>query len=389
MNPRDERALARDERRLLHLPVAALGRSELIRSRSPSPAGPGNFTFPPAPTIVIQEQNNDAERPDQFLDAEETNEVNMGDTDPTIRALTEALQGMKASSRKPELPDFDSKNVEIWIKRVDNAYRRAGITDPKDKFAHIEGKFTVDADSRIQAFIFGDGTEDEWKDFMQYLKDRYGRTKSQQASVILDGVKRDGRLPSEMFAFIKEKIGNLTIDDLVKEMVIRELPTDIQRTIHDQTKALDGPAATKIADSFFDKDGRPLHRSTTSSVNNVEQIPDLADTEDEGDDVNAVNRFKSKGRPFRPKPQGKNPNSKTPWAPKTSQQHRPQGGSQPNKPAFTPSFTEKRENRGPPTVKNVKLCRYHQQFGDAAKTCEQSCVMFTKWSGNGKAGRQA
>ena len=64
----------------------------------------------------------------------------------TIQALTDALQGMKASSRKPELPNFDPKNVEIWIKRVDNAYRRAGITDPKDKFAHIEAKFEVDAD---------------------------------------------------------------------------------------------------------------------------------------------------------------------------------------------------------------------------------------------------
>ena len=69
----------------------------------------------------------------------------------TIRALTEALQGMKASSRKPDLPAFDQNNIELWIKRVDNAYRRAGVTDPKDKFAHIESKFAVDIDSRIQA----------------------------------------------------------------------------------------------------------------------------------------------------------------------------------------------------------------------------------------------
>ena len=73
----------------------------------------------------------------------------MAADDATIAALTEALQGMRASSRKPKIPAFDPKNVEIWIKRVDNAYRRAGITDPKDKFAHIEGKFAVDTDSCI------------------------------------------------------------------------------------------------------------------------------------------------------------------------------------------------------------------------------------------------
>ena len=375
--PRDERAAARDDRRhQLQLPAAALGRAELIRSRSPSPAAPGNFAFPPVPALIVNEQFDNAPAEGD----------NMADQ-ATIQALTEALQGMKASSRKPELPNFDPKNVEIWIKRVDNAYRRAGITDPKDKFAHIEAKFEVDADPRIQSYIFGDGTEDDWTALLNYLKERYGKTKSQKASIILDGMKRDGRLPSEMFAFIKDKIGDLTIDDLVKEMVMRELPTDIQRTIHDQTKSLDGAATTKLADGFFDKDGKPIHRASSSAVNNIEQCPDLIDTEDENDDVNAVSRFKSRNGKFRPKPQpAKNPNSKTPWAPKPNPQQRPQGG---NKPSFTPAFGEKRENKGASTVKNVKLCKYHQQFGDSARTCEASCVMFNKWSGNGQAGRQA
>ena len=376
--PRDERAFAREERRHLQLPHG-LGRADLIRSRSPSPnpIAPVAFNFP---TAAQQEE-------DQFADAAENI---MGDQ-ATIQALTEALQGMKASSRKPELPAFDPKNVKIWIKRVDNAYRRAGITDPKDKFAHIEAKFEVDSDPRVQAYIFGEGTEEEWTGLMDYLKSRYGKTKSQRASCILDGIKRDGRLPSEMFAYIKDKIGDLTVDDIVKEMVVRELPTEIQRTIHDQTKALDGAATTKLADGYFDKDGRPLHRAATSSVNNVEPCPDLIDTEGEEDDVNAVGRFKSRNRQFQSKaPQTRNPNSKTPWGPKPGSQQRPQGGSQQqNRPSFTPAFTDKRENKGPPTVKSVKLCKYHQQFGDSARTCEASCVMFSKWSGNAKAGRQA
>ena len=373
--PREERASARGQRQdLLQIPNHGLGRGDLIRSRSPSPVGLGAFNFPPPPAQA---------QPDQF---ENTDAANMGDQE-TIRALTEALQGMKASSRKPELPAFDKNNVEIWVKRVDNAFRRAGITDSKDKFAHIEGKFAVDTDARIQAFIFGDGTDEEWTAFMQYLKDRYGKTKSQRAAIILDGVKREGRLPSEMFAFIMEKVGTLTVDDLVREMVIRELPTDIQRTIHEQTKSLDGAATTKLADSYFDKDGKPIHRPT-SSVNNVENVPDLIDTEDESDEVNAVNRFKGRGRPFRPgQHQGRNPNSKTPWAPK-QQQRNPNSGQQNSRPPFTPAFTERKEGK-PSTLKNVKLCKYHTQFGDNARTCESGCAMYTKWAGNSKAGRQA
>ena len=392
--PREVRAAAREERQFhLQLPENPLGRAALLRSRSPSPAAPGTFNFPAAPP----QQNPAIVANEQFENAPIENDIMAADQ-ATIQALTDALQGMKASSRKPELPNFDPKNVEIWIKRVDNAYRRAGITDPKDKFAHIEAKFEVDADPRIQSYIFGDGTEDEWTALMNYLKERYGRTKSQRAAVILDGVKRDDRLPSEMYAFIKDKIGDLTVDDLVKEMVMRELPTDIQRTIHDQTKALDGAAMTKLADGFFDKDGKPIHRSTSSSVNNVEQCPDLIETEDENEDVNAVSRFKSRNSKFRPKPHpNKNPNSKTPWGQSNQQRNQAQGNQQRsqgsyqqgNRSSFTPAFSDKRENKGQPTVKNVKLCKYHQQFGDSARTCEATCVMFSKWSGNEKAGRQA
>ena len=33
-------------------------------------------------------------------------------------------------TRKPEIPDFDAKNVEVWLKRTQSAYDRAGITLP-------------------------------------------------------------------------------------------------------------------------------------------------------------------------------------------------------------------------------------------------------------------
>ena len=112
--PREERAAARNHRvDLLQIPENPLGRAALLRSRSPSPAGPGQFNFPPPPLPI---------QPEQFENAEAINDTNnMGDQE-TIRALTEALAGMKASSRKPELPAFDKNNVEIWVKRVDNAF---------------------------------------------------------------------------------------------------------------------------------------------------------------------------------------------------------------------------------------------------------------------------
>ena len=367
--PRELRAAARDERQQhLQPPENPLGRASLLRSRSPSPVGPGYFDFPPIPGVFAAEQP----APEQFENAD-----NMGDPGATVQALTDALQGVRVSSRKPELPAFDSKNVDIWLKRVDNAYRRAGVTDSKDKFAFIETKFAVDADPKINEFLYGDGTAEEWTAFEAYLRGRYGRTKAQQAAVILDGFSRDGKLPSEMFAAIKEKIGTITVDDIVKEMVLRELPTDVRRTIHDKVKDADGAETVKLADQYFDRNGKPIHRAPSSQVNAVNDVPDLVDTDGE-EDVNAVNRrFPRGNRKFQPQ-QGQKPPFRKP------QQSRP-----PN-PSFTPAFNEKRTHTGKPTVRPAQLCRWHTQFGKDAYTCESGCDKFQGFQKTGKAqaGRQ-
>ena len=366
--PREIRAAARDQRQhLLQPPENPLGRAALIRSRSPSPIGPGHFDFPPAPGVF------NFPAPNQFENAD-----NMGDPEnnASVQALTDVLQGVRISSRKPDLPAFDAKNVDIWLKRVDNAYRRAGVTDPKDKFAFVETKFAVDADPNINEFLYGTGTADEWAAFEKYLRDRYGRTKAQQTAVILDGFQRDNKLPSEMFAAIKEKIGQITVDDIVKEMVLRELPTDIRRTIHDKVKDLGGAETVKLADQYFDKNGKPIHRAPSSHVSSVNDVPDLVDTDAE-DDVNAVNRrFPRGNRQYRPQ-QGQKPPFKKPQQ------------SRPTNPSFTPAFTEKRTHTGNPTVRPANLCRWHAKFGKDAFTCESGCDKYQGFqkSGKGQAGR--
>ena len=370
--PRDLRASARDERQQ-HLQVPnhdhPLGRATLLRSRSPSPNGPGQFVFPPPQLQAVAQQFENAENP----------AANMGDQDPTVQALTQALQGVKISSRKPELPAFDTKNIEIWLKRVDNAYRRSGVTDPKDKFAFIEPKFTVDADPQINEFLFGDCTAEDWTAFETYLRNRYGRTKSQQAAVILDGVQREGKLPSEMFALIKERIGTITVDDIVKEMVLRELPTDVRRTIHDKVKNLSGAETVKEADQYFDRNGKVIHKTANHPVNQVTDVPGLVDTDDE-DEVNAVGRRFPRGNR---KPRQQQGQSQKPPFKKPGQQN-----SRPANPSFTSAFSETRTHKGKPTVKPANLCRWHTQYGKEAFTCEPGCDKFQgSKAGKAQAGR--
>ena len=307
------------------------------------------------------------------------------------RALTDALQNVRVSSRKPEIPEFDSRNVELWLKRVANAYRRSGVTDSKDKFAFIEPKFAVDSDPRINELLFGDGTPEKWDEFEEYLRGRYGRTKAQQASVILDGTPRAGKLPSEMFSRIKEQIGQITIDDVIKEMVLRELPTDVRRTIHDKTKNLDGTATVKLADAYFDRNGNPIHAAPEQPISAVEEAPGLIDTDDESE-ASTVNHFNkappTKSRAPRPQQaektrQPSNRPASRPFSKPFTQ--RPQPSEKQPAPRNTGWQTAGRK----PSIKTITLCKWHTQFGKRAYTCEAGCDKYTgKQTGNDKAGRQ-
>ena len=358
----------------------------LTRSRSANLQAP----FVPGPDSIAARGRRASRSPSpsvtegQFFPPRVNNTSTMADD--TVRALTTALQGMKVSSRKPDLPAFDSKNVEIWLKRVSNAYRRAGITDPQDKFAFVETKFSVDTDPRINEFIFGEGTAENWSEFEQYLRNRYGRSKAQQTAVILDGVQREGRLPSEMFAFVKDQIGNITIDDIVKEMVLRELPTDIRRTIHDKVKDLDGAATVKLADDFFDRNGKPIHKTSGTAVNAVEEPSARTEISDEDGEVNAVNR-RLPNRNYHPRPQQNQTRAGPP-----QKQHRPTSQPRNRFPSsFKPSLPAERHiHSGRPTVKPSNLCRWHSLYGDKARTCEAGCDRLNSFNAvKGKAGRQA
>ena len=401
--PRDDRALARDERRgHLQIPNAGLGRAELIRSRSPSPAAaaPGAFQFPP------QQQQPPEE--EQFNDATSNSTMPDLSVDDIVRIATAsakaAAQEMAAAMQPPaadadadaaaaatttstnnhikkvELPNFDKKNIHTWIRRVEAAFGRAGVTLAKDKFFFIEAKLDVNLNPKVNEFLCGDSTDETWDQFLEYLQDEYGRTKEQQAALFLKGIPRDSLRPTQHLAKIKDLIKDIELDDLIKEMVLKDLPSTVRQTLAERPD-LSAEAAAKAADCYFDKEGRPKHANEQSSINNVDQCPGLVDTEDEGDQVNAIPRGKFRG----------NFNNRGRNRQKSQQPQR----------NFTPAFANNQSaNKNPTTDPNKKsslrsICRFHRQFGEKAHNCEPGCQFQPKpqqhqnsQAGNGTAGRR-
>ena len=186
--------------------------------------------------------------------------------------MAQAAPATTATRRKrPELPALDKSNIHIWIQRVESAYAREEVTDPKQKFAFLESIIGVNLGPTINNFMFGEATAQSWSAFLEHLKEVYGPTKETRCSVYLDGLKRNGLRPSDHLALIRDRGKDVTIDDLQKQIILRELPSDVRKLVQDKVEKLDAAATASLADAHFGKDGQPLNSGT--SVNSVTQQP--------------------------------------------------------------------------------------------------------------------
>ena len=317
-----------------------------------------------------------------------------------MRAANSSATAQVQSLRKPELPAFDKANIEIWIKRVESAYARVRITDPKLKFAHLESKFDVNSDPIVNEFLFREDASDQtWTEFIAYLRKRYGRTTKQQALSVINGTSREGRTPSQLVAIMKEKAGSVTLDDILKEQLLKELPPDIHRQIIDKVDGLTFEQTGELADKWFDKDGKPLLASNHSTVNSVTadgnasrastpsssasaSAPDFTAPFDDADtdaDVNAVRFRQGQKQSFRVQ----NGSSTRGRGSNGGQRNGNSNGNANRPPNNGNSGGNGKGNGGGQSQK--KVCPFHIKYGDKAERCLPWCMLHPQHTPKGKA----
>ena len=312
-----------------------------------------------------------------------------------IQSLSTALSGLQVSSRKPELPPFDKNSIEKWIRRVESAYVRAGISSSIEKFAFIESKFPVDEDPAVDDFLFGDPTAENWTAFCDYLKRRYGKTKRQKAAAILEPLNMDGRTPSQYFAKLRQSYDDISFDDIVKEICVRQLPHDLQQTICKDTEAMTAKDMMNFADKYYNPDGSRLHKKP-QSVNAVKQnsnafassstfttpFQDDNNNDDVGQtDINAIRGRSSQQHGRQQHNNDNNGRSKSRSRPPGGG-----GGSYNNNNGARGGHGNNNGYQNKQKQQDPTMCFYHNMFGDRARKCDIGCSKQN--SGNGPSPRQ-
>ena len=311
--------------------------------------------------------------------------------------------------RKPDLPEFDPKNVEVWLKRIQSAFDRAGIVLPRDKFAFLESKFAVGSNPSIDAFLYGPATAEAWQSFVSYLQEEYGRTVRQEAQYLRGQFSRDGRKPSQMLAHMKEKTKRVTIDDIHKEIIISSLPANVQHMMSERVKDLTAEEAAAVADRYFDQDGRPLHASSPNiQLVDAPQVEATHAGDDDdyfkGAEVNAIRGRRGNFRGgFRNNGNRSSGSFNNNFNGRGGGQHRtPPNASS----SFHNNFQRGGKHQAPPNFSSTSsaaassgasskspiVCMQHQRYGDRTYSCQQGCSRWNDFrqrqAGNANAGNR-
>ena len=274
---------------------------------------------------------------------------------------------------RPDIPPFDKKNIEQWIRCMEAAFRRCNITSADHKFAHMDRIFHADGDPVINNFLAGDQTDAKWAEFVAHLREQHGRTKRMQAHSVINGTPRDGRRPSQLRSVMLEKAGKISIEEVLKEHLMKELPNDIAKMIQAEVEGLNFEETCKVADKHFDKEGNVLHNSHASGINSIQPKPALRTSptssqqpstshssftaafppEDDGD-INAVRANYSAAR------KTNNNNGYNSSRPFNNSRGCASGSG----------GIDRRDE-------SAKVCKYHIQYGKDAKMCQSTCMMWS------------
>ena len=343
-------------------------------------------------------------------------------TEAAVSAALSNQTSQVRALRKPELPSLDKKNINSWLRRIEAAYARNDIISPKDKFAFLETKFNIDADAKINEFFEKDiHTEAHWTDFKAYLRDLFGRSRREEVYSIFNGVPRDGRRPKQFAAHIKDLVGKATLDDVLKELMLKEIPAEVRQHAATIIKSKNFQETADFLDTYFDKKGKVLDSTQASGINNISSLPSsmkpsnsraepppptravednsftgaFADTED-ASDVNAVRfqgggrsqqstRAQSRGRSrHRSGGNGSSANNRSQSrysGPSNSNNNhrsdsRYSSNSNSTSGGGSSSSSSRTGNRSSSKTSNV--CYYHEQYGQKARSCREGCLMWSQ-----------
>ncbi|KAL7731437.1 hypothetical protein ACLKA6_010592 [Drosophila palustris] len=256
------------------------------------------------------------------------------------------------------LPKFSSNNPNLWFSQIERAFRLHGVTNDDDKFDHATVNLDAEFAVAVEDLLTHPPDANKYEILKNRLLDKFAESPESELRRLLQGGETTGLKPSEILAHMRRLAPESSSEPIIRSLFLSEMPQNI-RPILTIWEENDLEKLAKIADKMQETVGAntlaissnaaQLAGTAVASVSSSDSLSDVAralrSLEKKVDTLqNDFKRLQSNNR-SRSKSRGSSPR---------------QSNVQPQTASSTGT--------------DVKLCFYHQTFGDNAKKCKPPCA---------------
>lgn len=124
-----------------------------------------------------------------------------------------------------KIPDFIRQRPDLWFLQVDAQFRLAKITQDRTKFDYLVAKLPEDVLIKCEDVIREDFKENSYPLLVKALKTRFGLSKAQRLSSIMDDISFDSsQSPSSFFRDLVSLAGDTVDYTCVLHRFMQRLP---------------------------------------------------------------------------------------------------------------------------------------------------------------------
>ena len=253
------------------------------------------------------------------------------------------------------LPDYGMNNPRLWFARVENVFDCRRITSQGSRYSHVVAHLPDEIASEIADLIYDRPAVNPYDTLKEALITRTAATDEQNIRTLLSGVQLGDRTPSQLLRHMTQLTGTYKPNEaFLKELWLQNLPADMRTVLSVVNKDTELDKLAQLADQVHSAYClKPFSSIQAVSSQNpiLEKLDSLThDLANMKLELNALRQ--DMGR------RTSRSDSRSHSAPRTAS----------------------------PSRNRPRICRFHRQFGSAARNCKPFCTFYSTMNlGNGPA----
>ena len=230
-----------------------------------------------------------------------------------------------------EAPPFWSENPTLWFSQIESQFILAKVTTDDTKYAHVVSSLTEKMATEVQDILSTPPSTDKYETLKAALIYRMSQSQTKRLQQLLHSEELGDCTPSQLLRRLKTLANTAISEDVLKNIWISRLPSDVQRILTVSEGGLESLA--KIADQLHELYTSASQQISSITRSNTDELhKQIAELTKQVSELSTRNRIRSRNR-----------------------------------------YYKRSRSRSRSNADSGDICWYHRRFGAKANHCRQPC----------------